>query len=69
MTPGSNVGVYKMIGSGVREHINAAGSDAVNDIVLLGIASWGSVPDRRKLENERVSHLQSQNEQLFNCLA
>ena len=54
LTPGSHTGVYSMVGSAVKDHIDTAGSSAMNDIVLLGIASWGSVASRDKLECPKV---------------
>ncbi|XP_067935485.1 transient receptor potential cation channel subfamily M member-like 2 [Watersipora subatra] len=49
LTPGSNTGVYKMVGSAVKDHLDSTGSTAMNNIVLLGIAAWGSVAAREKL--------------------
>ena len=55
LTPGSNTGVYKMVGSAVKDHLDATGSTAMNNIVLLGIAAWGSVASRENLTNTDVS--------------
>lgn len=54
LTPGTNTGVYMMVGAAVKDHIDSTGSAAMNDIVLLGIASWGSVTERDRLEHEEV---------------
>lgn len=57
LTPGSNTGVYKMVGSAVKDYIDSTGSSAMNNIVLLGIASWGSVTNRDYLSDPSVSYL------------
>ncbi|XP_067945054.1 transient receptor potential cation channel subfamily M member-like 2 [Watersipora subatra] len=51
LTPGSNNGVYEMVGSAVKDHLDATGSSSMNNIVLLGIAAWGSVAERQRLES------------------
>ena len=44
-----------MVGSAVKDHLDATGSTAMNNIVLLGIAAWGSVASRENLTNTDVS--------------
>ena len=57
MTPGSNTGVYKMVGSAVKDHLDATGSAAMNNITLVGVAAWGSVASRDRLMDNKVSML------------
>ncbi|XP_067945042.1 transient receptor potential cation channel subfamily M member-like 2 [Watersipora subatra] len=49
LTPGSHNGVYEMVGSAVKDHLDATGSTSMDDIVLLGIAAWESVAERQRL--------------------
>lgn len=56
LTPGSNTGVYKMVGSAVKDHLDTTGSTAMNNIVLLGVAAWGSVAAREHLVEPGVSN-------------
>jgi len=55
ITPGSHTGLYKKVGSAVKNHIESASSTSTNEIVLLGIATWGSVAGKELLENLPVS--------------
>ncbi|XP_067945050.1 transient receptor potential cation channel subfamily M member-like 2 [Watersipora subatra] len=50
LTPGSKNGVHEMVGSAVKDHLDATGSYSMNNIVLLGIAAWGSVAERHRLK-------------------
>lgn len=50
VTPGTNTGIYEMIGAGVKEYVETHITDDNHPVVLLGIASWGSVFQRDKLK-------------------
>jgi len=55
ITPGSHTGLYKKVGLVVKDHIESASSTSTNEIVLLGIATWGSIAGKELLKNEMVS--------------
>lgn len=59
LTPGTSTGVYKMVGTAVKNRVEATGSAGRNDIVLLGIASWGAVTARDRLEGSKVGYLRT----------
>lgn len=44
-----------MVGTAAKDYLDATGSADSNNIVLLGVPSWGSVAGREKLVNTTVS--------------
>ena len=42
-----------MVGSAVRDYSDSTGASVMNNIVVMGISSWGAVSERERLE--RVS--------------
>lgn len=59
LTPGTDTGVYQMIGESIREYIEAEGSFNMNQITLIGIASYGAIYGRERLENKNVISISS----------
>lgn len=55
ITPGSKSGVYQMVGSAVRDYSDSTGASVMNNIVVMGISSWGAVSERERLESADVS--------------
>lgn len=49
LTQGTHVGIAKLIGSAVKDYIAETGSGKLDDIVLLGIVSYGSITGREAL--------------------
>ena len=56
MTGGTNAGVMEFVGEAVKEHQLTAGRTE-QQVVALGIASWGIVDNRNQLMSDGVSLL------------
>lgn len=56
LTPGTHVGVAKLIGSAVKEYIAETGSSKLEDVVLLGVVSYHSIAggDSLRYKNKEV---------------
>ena len=44
-----------MVGSAVRDYSDSTGASVMNNIVVMGISSWGAVSERERLESADVS--------------
>ena len=56
VTGGTNTGVMAFVGEAVRDHMLTTGASEQN-VVALGIATWGIVDNKESLEGEDVSWL------------
>lgn len=54
ITGGTATGVMQFVGEAVRDHLITLGSND-NNIVALGIATWGCIANREALDGEEVS--------------
>ena len=54
ITGGTNTGVMAFVGEAVRDHMLTTGASEQN-VVALGIATWGIVDNKDNLEAEDVS--------------
>ena len=54
VTGGTNTGVMAFVGEAVRDHMLTTGASEQN-VVALGIATWGIVDNKESLEGEDVS--------------
>lgn len=50
ITGGTRTGVMEFVGDAVKDHIITSGRK--NDVVVLGVATWGCVANRQALEEE-----------------
>ncbi|XP_033100604.1 transient receptor potential cation channel subfamily M member-like 2 [Anneissia japonica] len=49
ITGGTHAGVMKYVGDAVREQVEASGTLSRNNVVAIGIASWGVIDQKEKL--------------------
>lgn len=52
ITGGTRTGVMEFVGDAVKDHIITSGRK--NDVVVLGVATWGCVANRQALDGEEV---------------
>ena len=56
ITGGTRTGVMEFVGDAVKDHIITTGRK--NDVVVLGMATWGCVANRQALDGEEVGKLE-----------
>ena len=49
MTGGTNAGVIKFVGEAINEHMLTTGMSSEQNIVALGIATWGIIDNKEAL--------------------
>lgn len=52
ITGGTRTGLMEFVGDAVKDHIITSGRK--NDVVVLGVATWGCVANRQALDGEEV---------------